>query len=195
MDTFHYVGTDLRATSTPTTDPTDHLPLPSQATLKKLFTYDEESGVFTNRVTRCNRAKAGDVAGSVNTSGYRYIEIDGIKYRAHRLAFKYVHGVDPSDQVDHINGRRDDQRISNLRDANHVENGRNRKLHKGNKSGTTGVIWRAHIGKWLAQIAVEGKQKHLGYYACLDDAIAVRKAAELEHSFHPNHGRQEVAWA
>ena len=45
------------------------------------------------------------------------------------------------------------------------------------------------LQKWRAQIRVDGKRKHLGYFDTFDDAVAARKAAEIEHNYHPNHGR------
>jgi HNH endonuclease len=86
--------------------------------LRERLHYDAETGVFTRRVGSSN-ARAGDVAGSVHSTGYVRISIDGGKYTAHCLAWFYVHGVWPSDQIDHINRNRSDNRIANLRERRH----------------------------------------------------------------------------
>jgi len=60
------------------------------------------------------------MAGSVHSTGYVRIGVDGGKYTAHCLAWLYTHGVWPSDQIDHINGNRSDNRIANLRERRHL---------------------------------------------------------------------------
>jgi hypothetical protein len=77
--------------------------------------YDAETGVFTRRVGS-GHARADDMAGTVHSTGYVRISIDGGKYTAHHLAWLYVHGVWPSDQIEHINRKRSDNRLVNLKE-------------------------------------------------------------------------------
>lgn len=42
----------------------------------------------------------------------------------------------------------------------------------------TGVCWSNSANKWRAYINVDGKQKHLGYFDNIEDAIKARKDAE-----------------
>ena len=58
-----------------------------------------------------------------------------------------------------------------------------------NASGVTGVFWYKRRDGWIAQIYVDGKQRHLGFFDNLLDAVAARKSAEIEYNYHPNHGR------
>ena len=74
-----------------------------------LLTYDPETGVFRWKVDRGQRVKVGDIAGT-EFNGYRRIRIKGRAFKAHRLAFLLMTGAMPSDQVDHINGQKDDNR-------------------------------------------------------------------------------------
>jgi len=98
-------------------------------------------------------------------------------------------GAWPPDQIDHVNGVRTDNRIENLRSVTHAENGRNQAIPRNNTSGVMGVARRTRGKKWHAQIKVGGKQIHLGSFDDKDEAIAARAAADIEHGFHENHGR------
>jgi hypothetical protein len=160
-----------------------------QARVKELLHYDETSGLFTWKKRPSNRVNIGDVAGSLDAtsgarSGYRSIRLDGQLLRAHRLAWLYVHGVMPPDEIDHINGDRGDNRITNLRLATHTENTRNgRKLTPGLK----GAHWRKHRSKapWLSRIGKDGKYFHLGCFATAEEAHAayVKAATEMFGEF------------
>jgi len=99
------------------------------------------------------------------------------------------YGEWPSGQVDHINGVRDDNRIVNMRDVSHQDNCRNAARPRTNTSGVSGVVWDKPHKKWRAEIRANGKMKNLGRFAIFDDAVAVRKSAEVEYGYHPNHGR------
>ena len=99
------------------------------------------------------------------------------------------HGAWPKKGIDHINGITDDNRISNLRDVSQSDNMRNMTTPCRNTSGRIGVYWFARDCKWQAQIRADGKTKHLGYFDDINDAIAARKAAEIEYGYHENHGR------
>ena len=108
---------------------------------------------------------------------------------AHRLAWLYVHGVWPKDQIDHINHVKTDNRMVNLREVTRSENQKNRTLNVGSKSGVAGVRWRKQMGKWESNIRVNGKDLYLGCYASKEKAIARREMANILHGYHENHGR------
>lgn len=160
----------------------------TQAELKSLLHYDPGTGKFYWLVTR-GKAKAGGLAGNKNQRGYIGIGLIGADYQAHRLAFLYMTGAFPSDQCDHINGARDDNRWANLRAVSGAENKRNQKTPSNSKTGVLGVCWYKRVGAWQAQIQANGRNHYLGCFANLADAIAARKAAEVKYGFHPNHGR------
>jgi hypothetical protein len=133
--------------------------------LKELLHYDPETGVFTRRIPR-GAAKKGRVAGSERYGRPRAM-IDGRQYLLHRLAWLYVHGSLPIDQIDHINGDTTDNRIANLREATPSQNTQNqRAAHSDNMSGFLGVSWEKDRGKWLARIFIDGEQKYLGRFNC-----------------------------
>lgn len=156
--------------------------------LRELFHYDPETGAFTWKMLTSPRGgvKIGDVAGSIDTKGYRIIRIDGRDHKAHRLAWLYMIGEWPKDQVDHRNGTPADNRFANLREATRAENGQNRATSKNNTSGFTGVSWHGRDRKWRAQIRAGGRNQHLGMFASAEDAHAAYLAAKAElHPFQP----------
>ena len=123
------------------------------------------------------------------TGGYRGGGIFGKAYSAHRVIWLLHTGSFPLHHIDHINGDRSDNRISNLRAATRTENNRNRRIPNNNTSGAMGVIWSKQDQKWRAQIKVDGRKRHLGYFDNFADAVATRKLAEIKYGFHENHGR------
>lgn len=129
----------------------------TQSYLKSVLNYDPDTGVFAWRVSR-GRVGANSVAGTRHYDGYVQIKLDSRKYSAHRLAWLYMHGVWPAEQIDHINGVKDDNRIGNLREATNGENIRNRKAQSNNALGIKGLWYRT--GKkspWYAQINAHGR--------------------------------------
>ena len=158
----------------------------TQEHLKKLLHYDPETGLFTRLVGR-GPAKKGSIAGSLGNKGYICIEVDGVKYKAHRLAFLYVLGWMPP-QVDHDDHVKSNNRWKNLNPANQLINQRNAARRKDNTSGITGINWYERNKMWVARISVNRKRIHLGYFTDKPDAIAARKAADIKYGFHENHG-------
>jgi len=152
----------------------------TQARLKELLSYDPDSGIFTWKINRTGAAKAGSVAGNLNSStGYIHIKIDGKAYQAHRLAWLYIYGYLPENQIDHLNGIRDDNRITNLREVSRVCNMQNQKTRSDNRSGFAGVYWDKQHRKWKAYITIQGKVHSLGYYDTALDAALARYTEEV----------------
>lgn len=175
--------------------------LPSQAELQALLSYNPTTGeLFWKQRPRSrftsdracstwNSRYAGQPAfTAVDRKGYRVGGINDQTYRASRVIYKLVHGID-ADQVDHEDGNRQNNRLLNLRDVSGLDNQRNMKRPSNNTSGVIGVSWDTAKNKWTARIKVNGKTIHLGRFSELADAAAARKQAEQQHGFHPNHGR------
>ena len=161
----------------------------TQERLKELFSYDPEAGDFVRLVGRPGpNARAGDVAGCDNGQGYVRIYVDGHGYKAHRLAWLYVHGEWPK-HIDHVNGDRADNRIDNLRSVNQQQNNMNLPVYKNNTSGLRGVSFYKRTGRWKAQIQASGKKIGLGYFDTPDEAHAayVSAAEELHGEFARAH--------
>lgn len=168
-------------------------------TLLQLLRYEPETGklIWLTRprsffstdgeCKRWNGRYAGKEAFTVSSYGY----LDGYvlrkMHRAHRVAWLMHYGSEPNGSIDHINGNRQDNRVNNLRVVTACENARNSAPKSTNTSGVIGVS--PFKGRWRATITANGKQIHLGIFADLATAAAVRKAAEIAHGYHPNHGR------
>lgn len=155
--------------------------------LREILTYDPNTGEFRWRISINSQAPEGAITGYVSRAGYSLIRISGRKYRAHRLAWLYVHGRWPKDQIDHINRIRNDNRITNLREATHWENQQNRGIASRNSSRYAGVCWHTGKSKWHARIKINGRYKHIGYFEFIEDGVAARAAAKAKvHTFQPS---------
>lgn len=146
--------------------------------LRELFDYDPREGSFVRKIGRKGRgAHKGAIAGSDTGQGYISISIEGFLYRAHRLAFLYMLGRWPVDEVDHINGVRDDNRWLNLRDVSTGQNTHNQRTpHRHNSTGYLGV--KFYGGKFRALINVRGKRTYLGSFGSAEAAHAAYVTAK-----------------
>lgn len=153
----------------------------TQEQLFSQLSYDKETGIFKRKEDRNWFCSRGDTAGYVTTTGHRVIRVLGTKYRAHRLAWLYVYGKNPTLLIDHRDGDGDNNSISNLRLATHSQNAFNTGLPKINTSGHKGIY---KVGKlWLAQAKLKGKTYKLGKFS---DKVS---AAEAYRAFaRENHG-------
>ena len=154
----------------------------TQERVRELFDY-REGGVLVRRVRR-GPGMPGDIVGSARKDGYLSVFIGGHHHLLHRVIFLWHHGWLPA-QVDHRDLNRSNNRIDNLRPATQSNNGANRGAYASNKSGFKGVCWNRAVGKWQAQIRVNRKVKHLGYFndPAEGGAVYAKAAAELHGEF------------
>lgn len=136
------------------------------------ISYDSDTGVFTWAVSRRGCAK-GTIAGHINKEGYRIVKVGRKAYPAHRLAWFIVHNQLP-EFIDHINGRRDDNRISNLRSVSHSENMQNKReaMVNNRSSGLLGVTWNKQHKRWQSKLMISKKAHHIGYFDTPESAHA-----------------------
>lgn len=137
------------------------------------FKYDPDSGLIINRNNRSSNSRIGELAGSESKTGYRIINVKGVRYKAHRIAWAMFYGHWPKNEIDHRNGDKSDNRIENLREANRCENAQNFPKTKRNKSGLKGVSWSKACRKWKAVIQANGKSFYIGRF---DDKREAEKA-------------------
>ena len=157
-------------------------------TLRGLLDYDPETGEFRWRVNRGNRIKVGAAAGTVSSNSYAVIKINGMPFKAHRLAWLHFHGVWPEHQIDHIDENKSNNRISNLRDVPQSMNQHNAiKPRKDGTSGYRGVSWDKGKTRWRAQIEVNGQKQYIGLFDTPEAAHAAYLVAKLR--LHPGDVR------
>lgn len=163
----------------------------TQLELKKVLHYDLDNGLFTWIVDKSRTIKAGTVAGNLNQKGYCRIKIDGQEYLSHRLAWLYIYGVMPKDGIDHINNIKTDNRITNLREATHFQNMRNRLLTVKNNTGYKGVSFCKRAKKFKVGITFNKIQIHLGYFIDAKSASLAYEAygKKLHGDFYCNGER------
>lgn len=152
----------------------------TQRRLKERLRYNQLTGKFVWLTHRQNPALVGTVAGTTDPYTYVTIYVDGISYKAHRLAFLYVKGCWPIGRADHENFVKSDNRWSNLRDATASQNCVHVNRRKDNSSGFKGVDFFKSTGRWRARIAVGGKSRALGYYPTPKAAADAYDAAARE---------------
>ena len=152
--------------------------------LKKFISYDQDTGLFLWLKTRSRTAKAGMNAGSQDNHGYINIMFQRKMHKAHRLAWLYIYGSYPDGQIDHINGDRLDNRISNLRVVSNKQNQENIGSRTNNTSGYRGVSLNKKSGKYEAHIRHNGKKHHLGFFFSIDEAARVAISARKDLMTH-----------
>lgn len=149
----------------------------TQQRLKEIFYYDPASGAF-------QRLKGKKKVGTYDRDGYVKIRVDGKCYRLHRIAWLYIYGELPKNEIDHIDGNRANNSINNLRDVDRSTNQQNqRKARKDNISGLIGVTYCKDIDKYKSRIKIKGATKHLGLFNSSHEAHdAYLKAKRLYHA-------------
>lgn len=156
----------------------------TQSILKEVLHYDPNTGEFRWKINR-RRIKYGNIAGTIRHD-YITIVYEQKQYFVHRLAWLYMTGNWPTNQIDHINGIGHDNRWHNLREATNSQNNQNRALSKNNKSGFIGVSWCKQRNKWRAQIKFNNKKMYLGSFECPQEAYQAYLTAKAKyHTFNP----------
>jgi hypothetical protein len=145
----------------------------TQEEFKRRFHYNPETGLFTRLISNNGKHKAG----GINSGGYIHIKIMGQMFKAHRLAFLYMNGEFPKNQVDHINGVPSDNRWVNLREATFSQNMHNSKSRR--NDGMKGVF--ASRRRWGAQIQINKVRVYLGHFLTKEDAHAAYCEAAMEY--------------
>ena len=146
----------------------------SHKRLVELLSYDLATGIFLWKRDRKGGARAGQRAGCSRRDGRIMISVDGIDYRAHRLAWFYIHGFWPINEIDHIDGDVTNNSILNLREADRSQNQVN-QIGRGVDKG----IYLHQNGRWRVRVNFRGKTHNIGYFSSKNEAIKQRKMAAL----------------
>lgn len=148
-----------------------------------VFTYDPETGLISRRTPSRGHAP-GPLSQRPNADGYLAVKFRGECFLQHRIAWLLAHREWPA-VIDHINGVRNDNRLTNLRSCTTAQNAYNTPIARG-IAGYKGVCKSTRGPGWHASINVGGgKQRYLGSFRTADEASAayVTAAIELHGSF------------
>lgn len=161
----------------------------TQSRLKELFDYNHETGELIRTTTPMHLFKKGTIAGRRPNEKRRYLDItiDGKQYVLHRVIWLYVYGEWPEKDIDHINRKRFDNRIENLRLADRYQNMQNLSIQPNNTTGFKGVT--KFGDKWRARISVNKIRFSLGLFDSAERASAAYVcASKLYQSHSPDDG-------
>lgn len=155
----------------------------SMAEVLEQVSYNPESGVFTwiggRRQKGAHRRTAGAPASRKAASGYLAVTISGVPVLCHRLAWFITYGAWPTEDVDHANGNRQDNRIANLRHGDRSFNMQNlKRSHRDSASQILGAHFDRRRGRWMSSICKQRRTKFLGYFDTAEEAGAAYLAAK-----------------
>lgn len=125
---------------------------------------------------------------ATNRQGYKCGAVNGGQFKAHRIIWVIAYGSEPNGQIDHIDGDRVNNRLSNLRDVSNKENSRSAAIPKNNTSGFMGVS-KGPKDNFRAQIKVDGRQRFLGHWPTAEAAHEAYIQARNHFGFSSRHGR------
>lgn len=185
--------------------------LPSPDVIRQLLRYEPETGKLfwlPRGPEWFNGGGNGGARAAANAWNARYAEKEAITAKngngylaglvlsqrlpAHRIIWALVFEEWPKSSIDHIDHDRTNNRIGNLRAATVADNARNLTRRSDNSTGVTGVFWNKKSQRWTANIRVDGKLIHLGYFPSVDAAANARAAANIRYGFHHNHGAEKI---
>lgn len=151
-----------------------------------LYSYDPDSGLFRFKSNRGGKI-AGDEAGSIRPDGYVSLAVCGRTHLAHRIAWLIANGLLPEEKIDHVNGVRYDNRISNLRAATDAQNRQNQRVARADSLiGLQGVTkTNPNCSRpFIARLKTNGVSKTIGSFETATEAhLAYVEAKRSRHAF------------
>ena len=151
----------------------------TQERIRELLDYNQETGIFTRKISLLAAGREGDVAGTVMGTGYIEISIQNRKWLAHRAACLYMVGYVPK-YVDHINRVKSDNSWDNLRECSHSENMKNTLVRKTSRTGCKNVGIHKN-GLYCVMLKINGKRTSFGYFKDLELADLVAQEARSKY--------------
>ena len=142
----------------------------TQARANELFEYRE--GKLYWKINKY-RAKKGKEAGCIKAKGYKYVSIDGVQHRVHRVIYLMINGNVPP-IVDHHDENRLNNDVRNLKEISNSENLLKAPLRKTNSTGYKGIT---KVGpKFKLRTTAKYGAIGLGSFNTLEGALMEAKA-------------------
>lgn len=147
------------------------MPAPRTSPIEEVLEYNPDTGII---IWKHTNKEAGGPLGD-----YIGVTYNNKYYSSHRLAWYLYYGVWPTLEVDHINGDKKDNRITNLREIPHYQNQQNRR--NPNSNSLTRLLGVTKDGSnYRARITIIGKTISLGHYKTKEEAFAAYLTAKRE---------------
>lgn len=125
--------------------------------------------------------------GSLLHNGYRQVVFNKQFYKAHRIVYALHYGDPGPALIDHKDGDKSNNRIENLRIADHAEQQRNRTKQSNNKSGVKGLHYSARRNSWIGQVRANDKLLHAeSKHRHVIEAWLIKTRASLHSDFARN---------
>lgn len=162
--------------------------------LSRFAVYDRSRGGFVRTATTKgpqHNQKIGELIGTDDGLGYLRVFVLSKRYKIHHLVWAAEHGDWPSQELDHIDGNRSNNHISNLRQVSRAINAKNAKMKSTNTSGYPGVSYHAGEGKFSSRVTHNYKRYFCGWHSTAEEAYAARQAfiaAHPEMGYTERHG-------
>ncbi len=138
--------------------------------LYDIMDYDPDTGYVVSLVQR-GPIRVGQRLGCLDTSsGYRYIMVDGVRVLEHRLIWFFCKFYWPTNIIDHIDGNRANNKLSNLRDVSYRDNSTNKINNKNIGCNITKTL----SNKFMVTLLKNNQRKSYGTYSCIEQAIYIR---------------------
>lgn len=153
------------------------------AFLQHMLRYDDKTGALWWRHDGWGERphKANTRAERIGSNGYLRVTVRGRHIAAHRVAWAVVTGRFPVGQIDHVNGCKSDNRMSNMRDVDATTNSENKRVaYSNNKSGLLGASFDKKTGRYMARVYVDGKRHYVGQFDTPEEAHLAYVAAKRE---------------
>ncbi|MEE6016262.1 HNH endonuclease [Escherichia coli] len=178
-------------------------PAPSAEFLRECFSYNPDTGELfwnarpvshfksENACSAWNGRYANKPCGCIRPDGYVKTSVNKVSYLAHRIIWKMITGID-CEFIDHVNGVKSDNRISNLRDVTMTENNRNMTGGRDSDDAFIGVYWHRQRSKWMARIRSEDSERYIGIFDEIKPAVLAYNA-ECER-LHGEYGKRKIEY-
>lgn len=114
-----------------------------------------------------------------NGKGYKIGSIHAVRVYAHHVVWCMHHGDWPTQDIDHINWDRGDNRIENLRQLTHAQNCQNFKDRPLSSSGHRHISWAKERSQWVVKFKFDSSRRFIGRFDTLDAAIAARDSSPV----------------
>ena len=149
--------------------------LPPWEVVNHFIKYEPETGFMYWKLSASRYMKKGKMLSSRSEENYRIVKFLGTSYKQHRLAWLLYYKVDPGSMlIDHIDGDKSNNKITNLRLVTHSQNRINTKMRKNNKTGVKGVHFCKRSNRYVASVTFKGKTIYRKYFDCLKSASEAR---------------------